>query len=321
MNRKRHVLLTCLLALFVSTGAPSARAQVYYLPGAEPYIPPKDTTLTIRVERLAPGIWAAKVNHVWTGWVEMKDGILVIDAGMADSVGVALADTIRARSPNRPFRYLVLTSAHLDHILGAKAFLSAGATLVTQAGVASEIDSTLAISGSQEKGIRVQSRKRLGSADRPIDVVWLGHNAASKGDLVVYLPKQRVLFAGDLVWNRSVPWLLDADFDLKGWHASLDSLSTKTFASDRLVPGHGTLEKPLLAIHFTRSYLRGADEKASTMAGWNTGLSEVRRVGYLGPYEGMEFYDEVNFLNIRRLYNEAKGIKTPGRGRVSAVRK
>jgi hypothetical protein len=27
----------------------------------------------------------------------------------------------------------------------------------------------------------------------------------------------------------------------------------------------------------------------------------------------MEFYEEVHFMNMRRLYNEAKGIKTPGR--------
>jgi len=30
----------------------------------------------------------------------------------------------------------------------------------------------------------------------------------------------------------------------------------------------------------------------------------------------MEFYEDVHYLNMRRLYNEAKGIKTPGRGRV-----
>lgn len=238
MIRFRISFYSALLALLVSLlSSPAAtRAQVY-LPGAKPTIPPKDTTLTIHVNRLAPGVYAAKVSFVWTGWVELPDGILVIDAGMADSAGAALADTIRARSPNLPFKYLVLTHAHDDHILGAKAFLRAGATLVAQAGIAHDIDSTLGVPEDPAKEIRVTDRRRLGSAARPVDVIWIGRPAVSRGDLVVHLPKQRILFAGDLVSNRSVPWLLDPGFSLKGWQASLDSLSTKRFAADVLVPG------------------------------------------------------------------------------------
>jgi len=322
MARSRILFLVTLLACSASliTGG-RADGQVLYLPGAEPPIPPKDSTLAIRVQQLAPGVYAAKLSYVWTGWVELPDGIMVIDAGMADSVGAALADTIRARSPKLPFRYLVLTHNQEDHILGAKPFLSAGATLVTQVQVANEIDSILGISPDSAKEIRVDRIKRFGGAARPVEVVWLGKPANSAADLVVYLPKQRVLFAGDLVSNRSVPWLLDRGFSMKGWLATLDSLGTRRFAADQLVPGHGSIEKPVLAIRFTRRYLEDADEKASRVAGWGTSVIDVRKWGYLGAYEGMEFYDEVHFMNMRRLYGEAKGIKTPGRGRVRALRK
>jgi cyclase len=309
------------LAGAISTfmGSP-AGAQVY-LPGAAPPIPPKDSTLTIQVKKLAAGVYAAKLSFVWTGWVELPEGILVIDAGMADSAGTALADTIRARSPGKPFRYLVLTNAHEEHILGARPFLQAGATLVAQANVIGEIDSILGITPDPRKEIRVANRKRLGSAARPVDVVWLGRPADSEGDLVVHLPKQRVLFTGDLVSYKSVPWLMDPGFSLKGWLASLDSLSTKRFDADSLVPGHGVIGKRLHAIHFTRSYLRDADEKASRYAGWGNSPLEPRKWAYLGAYEGMEFYDEIHFLNMRRLFSEAKGIKTPGRLRVRTIRK
>ena len=318
---RTHILLIALLALGVSLAfvPPRARAQIY-LPGAEPYIPPKDSTLTIKVSRLAPGVFAAKLSYVWTGWVELPDGILVVDSGMADSAGMALADTIRARSPKKPFKYLVLTHAHDDHILGAKPFLSAGATLVAQESLMHDIDSTLGLPDNPSHEIRVTNQKRLGTATRPVDVVWLGRHADSRGDLIVHLPKQRVLFAGDLVWNKSIPWLLDPDFSMQGWNASLDSLMSKRFAADVLVPGHGLLGKPGDGIRFTRDYLRDANDKATRLAGWGQTTAEPRRWGYLGPYEGMEFYQEVHFMNMKRLLAEAKGIHTKGRAKVKALR-
>lgn len=323
MTRLRILCGPLLFAIAASsfTGV-SARAQgVRYLPGAGPAASPKDSVFTPEVHKVAKGVYAAKLGYVWAGWVELPEGLLVIDAGMADSVGRAFADTIRARSPGQPFRYLLLTHAHEDHILGAKPFLEAGVTRIAHANVMGQIDSILGIAPDPKKEIRITKSKRLGNAARPVDIVWLGRSADSRGDLVVHLPKQRVLFTGDLVSYKSVPWLMDRDFNLKGWLGSLDSLSTKRFDADSLVPGHGVIGKRLEAIHFTRSYLRDADEKASRTAGWGTTPLEVRRWGYLGAYEGMEFYDEVHFLNMRRLYNEAKGIKTPGRGRIKVIQK
>jgi cyclase len=323
MTRLRILFASLLFALVASsfTGV-SARAQgVQYLPGAGPDVSPKDSVFIPQVHQLAKGVYAAKLGYVWAGWAELPDGILVIDAGMADSVGRAFADTIRARSPGQPLRYLLLTHAHGDHILGAKPFLEAGVTRIAQASVMGQIDSVLGIAPDPKKEIRITKSKRLGNAARPVDIVWLGRSADSRGDLVVHLPKQRVLFTGDLVSYKSVPWLMDRDFSLKGWLTSLDSLSTKRFDADSLVPGHGVIGKRLEAITFTRRYLRDADEKASRTASWGTTPLEVKRWGYLGAYEGMEFYDEVHFLNMRRLYNEAKGIKTPGRGRVNVHQK
>jgi glyoxylase-like metal-dependent hydrolase (beta-lactamase superfamily II) len=140
--------------------------------------------------------------------------------------------------------------------------------------------------------------------------------------LVVYLPKQKILFAGDIVSNRAVPWLLDPGMSVDGWLKSLDSLLTPAFKVQILVPGHGEIGKTAQeGIQFTNHYLIDARNKASEVAGWGTGLGQIRDWGYLGAYEGLEFYNEVHFMNMRRLYNEAKGIKTPGRRNMRVIKR
>ena len=90
--------LPVVLAVVALLGSvPSARAQsgTTYFPGspqiAHEHRGPRDTTLTVTVSPLAPGVYAAKVNYVWTGWVELPEGILLIDSGLDSRTAEVLA--------------------------------------------------------------------------------------------------------------------------------------------------------------------------------------------------------------------------------------
>ncbi len=334
-HRTRPSLALLLTLLLLATAAASLKAQTSILgqPRAMPlHHGAPDTTVTLEVHAIQPGIYAAKVSFVWTGWVEMPDGILVVDTGFNEECARALADSIRARSGPKPIRYVVNTHQHGDHTGGDRYFGALGATFVVHAKYAGEIQRLLAWAPGEtgdtlsHLGIvpKIKSLRRwmdLGPAKSPIRVMSLGRPAHSGGDLVVYLPKQRVLFAGDIVSHRAVPWLLDPDMNVNGWLHSLDSLLTPAFKIETLVPGHGVLATPREEIQFTNHYLLDARQKAAKVAGYGTSLNGIRDWGYLGAYEGLEFYDEIHFMNMRRLYNEAKGIKTPGRSSVRAFKR
>ena len=320
-------MLLAACAVVLSAAAPRAIAQMQYMPGAEPHRDTGPDTLSIEVQKLAPWVYAAKVRYVWTGWIELAEGILVIDSAMDEKSAMALADTIQARSGNKPIQYLVNTHAHEDHYGGNQVFLAKGATLIAQKGAAAKIDSIMAHapaaegSGSRllKPSIGIEHKKVLGKGDRTVEIVWLGKKAHTGGDLVVWVPKHKICFTGDLVSNRSVPWLLDPDFSRTGWVATLDSLVTR-YRIDTLVPGHGVFAAPHVGLKYTRSYLHDANEMAAQNAAWGVNVASVKGWGQLGAYEESEFYQEVHFMNLRRLYNEAKGKPTPGRPRARAIK-
>jgi cyclase len=323
------VRLRAFILILGLLAAPAARAQTTYMPGtAPPTMAPPDSVIRVEVHRLAPGVFAAKVRYVWTGWVELPEGLLLVDTSLNDTTAAILADSIRVYSGDKPVKYVVNTHAHSDHIGGDFYFASRGATIIAQASAAARIDSVMKARASLDRSakrikpaVRVDRKKILGPAERKIEILWLGKPAHTAGDMIVYLPKQKILFAGDLISNRAVPWMLDPDMNRKGWIASIDSLWTKAFVYETLVPGHGILAKPVDEYRFTARYLSDAYAKAEKEASWGTSLNAVKDWGFLGSYEDAEFYAEVHFMNMRRLYNEARGIKTPGRQQPGAYRK
>jgi glyoxylase-like metal-dependent hydrolase (beta-lactamase superfamily II) len=299
-------------------------AQTWHMGPAPEHAKP-DTNLTISVHKVAVGVYAARVRYGWVGWIEQGKGIVLIDAAMDAYAAQALEDSIRAHSGAKPITHLVLTHAHEDHVLGAKRFVDRGAILVVQEQVAAVVDSMLgrksepAAKGKAPSRIVVKRLHRLGPPGRVAEIIWLGHPAHTASDLIVYLPKQKVLFAGDVVSNRSVPWMLDPGMSVPGWKASVDSILTARFDADSLVPGHGRIGSKREAAGWMKRYLLDSWDRAAYYSSAGTKVTSFKDWGDLGAYTDVEFYKQTHFMNMRRLWYETQGIKTPGRPRARAL--
>ena len=204
------------------------------------------------------------------GFVVTDEGVVVIDALASPRQGEHLLRSIR-RVTDRPIRWLVLTHHHPDHHFGAVVLRKAGARVI-----AHPDKRTLASEGGEDAliadWVRVVGLDAMrgfefaDTPDRPVtgtDTLRLGgrtivvsHPGAghSPGDLIVWLPKERVLFAGDVLVEDGVSMVVDGNSD-----ELLRVLDTVSALSARaVVPGHGAI--PARAgdlIARTRAYLEG----------------------------------------------------------------
>jgi glyoxylase-like metal-dependent hydrolase (beta-lactamase superfamily II) len=85
---------------------------------------------------------------------------------------------------------------------------------------------------------------------REIRIMYLGR-AHTAGDLVVYLPKERIVATGDLVYETP-PYGGDAYF--MDWIDTLEALKQLDF--DTVLPGHGPLLKGKAKLGHLQAYLR-----------------------------------------------------------------
>jgi glyoxylase-like metal-dependent hydrolase (beta-lactamase superfamily II) len=187
------------------------------------------------------------------GFIVTREGTVVIDALASPRDGERLLRTIR-HATTQPVRWLVLTHHHPDHHFGAIVFRRAGAQVIAHPDTR-----VLASEGGQNAliadWVRVVGLDAMRGfefadvPDRPVTgtdtlraggrTIVITHPGAghSAGDLMVWLPEERVLFAGDVLVEDGVTMMVDGSSRaLLGALAVIDSLAPRV-----VVPGHGAL--------------------------------------------------------------------------------
>jgi glyoxylase-like metal-dependent hydrolase (beta-lactamase superfamily II) len=204
------------------------------------------------------------------GFIVTDSGVVVIDALASPVQGERLVQTIRSVTP-RPIRWLVLTHHHPDHHFGAIALRRAGARVIAHPDVSTGVDEqsreaaesvwAQVVGKAEMRGfayadvpdvpVTSADTLRLGGKIIVIAHPWRG-TAHTAGDLIVWLPDERVLFAGDLLIEDGVTMVVDGSS--RGLLAALDTLAG--LDARIVVPGHGAIPaEPRALIARTREYI------------------------------------------------------------------
>jgi len=231
---------------------------------------------------------------------------------------------------DKPIKYVVLSHYHAVRVLGASAYqpreiIASEATLemIRERGkedMASEIGrfprlfrDVESIPGLTWPTITFAREMTvwMGKLEVRISQVGAGH---TRGDSIVWLPAQKVLFSGDLVeYNAGI---YTGDAQLAEWPATLDRLAA--FKPERLVPGRGaammTAAESLKAIAFTRDFVSAlyACAKENVAAGKNLRqVYEAARARLDLVYDRYPIYEHCMPFDVTRAFDEAGGITHP----------
>lgn len=201
------------------------------------------------------------------GFVVTPAGVVVIDALGSPQLARELLDAIAQITP-LPVTQVVVTHYHADHIYGLQEFRRRGARILAHRGALDYLNSETARMrlevSRKELAPWVDGSTELVHADEwlqgPRELVLGGTRllvrpvgpAHTPEDLVVFLPAEGVLFAGDMVFRGRVPFVGQADS--RQWIAALETL----LAMDPkvVVPGHGPMSTSARQdLELTRDYL------------------------------------------------------------------
>lgn len=205
-----------------------------------------------------------------------RDGVLVVDTLVSAKEGNRFLADIRAVT-DKPIKYVVNTHTHLDHAFGNCVFARLGATVIShtadRALLARVGAETLRDAGNfglkpeEMAGTEIvlptlsfSDRLQIDLGDVSVELIRVA-SSHTEGSLVVHVPAQKLLFAGDILFTDFHPFL--ADSDIPGWTATLDALLAMEV--EQIVPGHGPLstKKDLQEM---KEYLVRFDSTAKALA-------------------------------------------------------
>jgi cyclase len=271
------------------------------------------------LSRLAPGVHAyIQPDGGWclsnAGFLTAGGETLLVDTAATERRTLLLRDALLSTGAPLPSR-VVNTHHHGDHTYGNSVF-----------------------AGHAEIVAHTASRDEQVAAGEQLQLIWpdtdFGHvpvtpptvtyddtltldvggtevrlihpgPAHSIGDTVVWLPEQRILFAGDLVFNGGTPFVMYGSLS-----GSLDTLEKlRALDAEVVVPGHGPVCGPE-AYDVVERYLRYVADLAKK--GHTAGATplETARSADLGEFAELREPERL-VANLHRAYAELDG-RPPG---------
>jgi glyoxylase-like metal-dependent hydrolase (beta-lactamase superfamily II) len=164
---------------------------------------------SLEPEDLGGGFWMSR-NGYAAIIANFKDYVVVVEGPQNDARAEGIIADAKRLIPNKPIRYVISTHAHFDHTGGLRAFVAAGATIVTHKQNKGYFERIFAFPHTlapdrlsrmnpqpKTKVELVGDKRVLKDGDHVIELYHLEGSTHESGTLIIYLPKQKILVEAD----------------------------------------------------------------------------------------------------------------------------
>lgn len=288
---------------------------------------------TQTLEVLAEGVYALTAEgDPNIGAIEGEDFVVCFEA-LATPVAAEKWLRMLRQHTDKPVRYLVLSHYHAVRVLGASAFDAESivahqktAELIAERGKedwASEFGRMPRLAAGAESvpgltwpTVTFADRMTIDlGGDRGELVLQYFGRGHTEGDIVAWLPKQKILFAGDLVEAEAALYTGDA-FHLDWSTTTLDAL--RNLNAEILIGGRGAVSRGRqavdAAIEQTRRFLRTMIEEVSAVQQREGDLREAFEAVHEALFDDFghwPIFEHCLPFDVSRLWDELSGIERP----------
>lgn len=284
----------------------------------------------ITFSKLAEGVYAYTAEgDPNTGIIIGDDSVMVIDTQATPTMAQDVIRRIREVT-DLPIKHVVMSHYHAVRVLGASAYQPENIyasrntyDLIIERGQ-QDFESELgrfprlfadasSIPGLTWPTIVFERELTVFMGKREVRIMHLG-KGHTKGDTVVWLPKEKILFSGDQVEYGATPYTGDAYHE--EWPSTLEKIAA--LQPEKLVPGRGdalvTAEQCLEAINGTRDFLAQmyGNVKKCRAAGMDLATTYADTYKLLQPQFGhWVIFEHCLPFDITRCYDEAGDYPDP----------
>ena len=264
------------------------------------------------IGQTAPSTYENAGHNNNLSFIVTGDGVVVVNGGGAAKLAEALHDEIR-RITDQPVKLVINENGQGHAMLGNSYWAGLGVPILAHDDAHTEFEERgYDILDSAKKRLKERAEgtdvalpsetfdeeKTIKMGAFTIKALHLGP-AHSPGDIQVWLPKQRLVIAGDMAFHERIPPVFE-DTNTSGWIETWDE-AFEPLKALYVIPGHGHPTNMAQVRRYTRDYLVYLREKVAEVIEAGDGLAEAYYVDQ-SPYAHMDTFEELATRNAGRVF-------------------
>ena len=234
-------------------------------------------------------------------FVVTDEGVFVADGQGSPPETKGLVDAIAKVTP-KPIKYVAICSDHGDHTAGNASFPPDVRYVIHATSKAILDRSANGWKPPQDRTDVITDRKMMTLGGEMIGISFIGRSHTG-GDLVVWLPKQKILFLSEIFLNRVFPAMRSAY--PSEWLKALDV--AEQINADIYIAGHGFTETGPVSKEELRAYHKAMEAviaEATRLHKAGVPVEDAIKQANFGEYASWTLSKSQGPIAIRKVYEE-----------------